>query len=968
MDAAVPESGGPPLREGVPRARAAAPAPRPNRRRSVVDRSRLQQRIAGIWLRASSPERARAEVLELLKDALERGRALLRQRLEAGEAGGLETAQGLCFLTDQVVRIVYDHVGKDLYPLHNPSTAERLALVAVGGFGRGELAPGSDVDLLFLLPYKITPRSEQVVEAVLYFLWDLGFKVGHATRSVEDCLRQARQDQTIQTNLLEMRFLWGDQSLYLELKRRYDTEVRAGHEAAYVEAKLGERDRRHKRFGEGSRYVLEPNIKEGKGGLRDLQTLFWLAKFVYGVDSVKRLIEKGVFTRAEARRFDKALDFFWALRCRLHWATGRAEERLTFDLQAQLAPDMGYKAHAGTRAVERFMKHYFLMAKDVGGLTRIFCAQLEAEYNRRSRFRLPSFRRRRRIEGFKVEGDRLAVSGPEQFRERPLDLLRIFRVAQKHELDIHPDALRWITQNLKRIDKALREAPEANRIFLEILTSEQDPEIALRRMNEAGVFGRFVPDFGRVVSQMQFNMYHHYTVDEHTIFAIGILHAIEQGALAKEAPIATEVVHKVLSRRLLYVAVLLHDIAKGRAGDHSEVGARVAQRLCPRLGFSDEETETVAWLVLHHLKMSDTAFKRDIDDPQTIRDFADLVQSTERLRLLLVLTVADIRAVGPNVWSAWKAALLRELYARTEELLSGGLITEGRERRIEAAQQALAEVLVEWPAEAVAAQLDKGYPSYWLSLDTETHARHARMIRDADSNRRPLTVETRVDRYREVTEVTIYTADHPGLMNRIAGALAICGASVEGARIFTLADGMALDIFYIVDSNGGAFDRPNKLAQLAATVEQTLAGRLRPLQELKRLASPLPSRLEVFTVKPRVLIDNKASRRHTVIEVNGRDRPGLLYRLTWALTRQNLIIDTAKIATYGERAIDVFYVHDALGGKVEAEAKLKRIRAGLLEALDSGLCQAEGAPPRPAPARPAKPAAKRAPPAGAAQQ
>ncbi len=966
MDAAVAKENG--LAARGKEDHAAGPAAPRRRRRAIVDRSQLQERIAGIWMRASGPERARSEILELLKDALERGRNEARRRLDAGEAGGVETAQGLCFLTDQVVRLVYDHVAKDLYPLHNPSTAERLALVAVGGFGRGELAPGSDVDLLFLLPYKITPRSEQVVEAVLYFLWDLGFKVGHATRSVDDCLRQAKGDQTILTNLLEMRFLWGDQPLYLELKRRYDAELRAGGEAAFVEAKLAERDRRHKRFGEGSRYALEPNIKEGKGGLRDLQTLHWLAKFVYGTGSIRHLTDKGVFTKAEVRRFDKAMDFFWALRCRLHWATGRAEERLTFDLQAQLAPAMGYTAHAGTRAVERFMKHYFLMAKDVGALTRIFCAQLEAEYNRRSRFRLPSFARRRRIDGFKVEGDRLCVSGPEQFRDQPLDLLRIFRVAQKHALDIHPDALRWITQNLKRIDKTLREDPQANRIFVDILTSEHDPEVTLRRMNEAGVFGRFVPDFGRVVSQMQFNMYHHYTVDEHTIFALGILHAIEQGHLAQEAPIATEVVHKVLSRRVLYVAVLLHDIAKGRPGDHSEVGAKVAQRLCPRLGFSDEETETVAWLVLHHLKMSDTAFKRDIDDPQTIADFAQVVQSTERLRLLLVLTVADIRAVGPNVWSAWKAALLRELYLRTEELLSGGLITEGRERRVEAAQQALREALSDWPAAAVEAHLDQGYPSYWLSLDTETHARYARLIREADANQRPLTVETRVDRYREVTEVTIYTADHPGLMNRIAGALAICGASVEGARIFTLANGMALDVFYIVDASGGPFDRSNKLAQLAATVEQTLAGRLRPLQELKKLASPLPSRLEVFTVRPRVLIDNKASRHHTVIEVNGRDRPGLLYRLTWALTRQNLIIDSAKIATYGERAVDVFYVHDALGGKVEAEAKLKRIRNALLEALDAGLCQAEGAPPAPPPAKGPKPAARRARPAKAAQQ
>jgi [protein-PII] uridylyltransferase len=814
-----------------------------------------------------------------------------------------------------------------------------LAVVAVGGYGRGELAPHSDVDLLFLLPYKITPRSEQVIESLLYFLWDLGFKVGHATRSVDDCLRQAGADVTIMTNLLESRFLWGDQPLFLEFRGRYRAEVQSGSGPRFIEAKLAERDRRHLRYGGGSRYVLEPNIKESKGGLRDLHTLFWIAKFIYHVDEVGKLVDRGVLTGPEARRFDKALDFLWTLRCRMHYLTNRAEERLTFDLQQQIAPLMGYSDHAGARAVERFMKHYFIVAKDVGDLTRIFCAQLEAEHNRRSRFRLPVLGRRKTVGGFRLEGDRLRVKDPEVFARKPIELLRIFQVAQQHDLDIHPETLRWITQNLKLIGKPLREDPKANQIFMDILTSPQGPETALRRMNEAGVFGRFLPDFGRVVSQMQFNMYHHYTVDEHTLFAIGVLHAIEQGQLQEEAPIASEVVHKILSRRVLYLAVLLHDIAKGRPGDHSEVGAEIALKVGPRLGLSAEETQTVSWLVLHHLKMSDIAFKRDIDDPQTIADFVGLVQSPERLRLLLVLTVADIRAVGPGVWNAWKAALLRELYWRAEEVLSGGLTTEGREKRVEAAKRALAEALRDWPQEEIDAHLARGYPSYWLSLDGETHRRHASLVREAERAERPLTIDTRVDPYREVTEMTIYAVDHPGLFSRIAGAFAVAGASVEGARIFTLANGMALDIFYIVDAAGGPFDRPAKIAKVTAAIEQTLSGRLRPMQELTRRTPKIPSRFAVFKVPPRVLIDNKASRNHTVIEVNARDRPGLLYNVTQAITRLNLIVDSAKITTFGEHAVDVFYLHDALGSKVENPAKLKRIRERLLEALELPGCK-----------------------------
>ena len=478
----------------------------------------------------------------------------------------------------------------------------------------------------------------------------------------------------------------------------------------------------------------------------------------------------------------------------------------------------------------------------------------------------------------------------------------------------------------------IRDNPEANRIFIEILTSIKDPETTLRRMNEAGVLGRFVPDFGRVVAQMQHDMYHVYTVDEHTVLAIGILRGIEDGSYIEEMPISSEVVHKVKSRRALYVSLLLHDIAKGRGGDHSELGAEVALELCPRFGLSEEETETVEWLVRYHLLFSNTAFRRDINDPQTILDFCEIVQSVERLRLLLVLTAADIRAVGPNVWNAWKAGLLRDLYEAAEDRLTGGLSHVGREVRIEHAKNEMREFLVDLPAEAVEAHITRGYPSYWLSFDVDIHAWHARIAYEAKFRAEPLTIKSRVDTSKAVTELTIYAIDHPGLFSRIAGAMAVSGAHIVDAKIFTTTDGMALDTFWIQDDNGGAYDRADKLARLYTRIEKTLAGDLRPWEELEK-ETGLSNRMSVFKVAPRVLVDNAASRTHTVIEVNGRDRPGLLYDLTRALSALSLQISSAHITTFGEKAVDVFYVKDVFGWQVTHERKLDQIPADLLTTM-----------------------------------
>ena len=910
--------------------------------RAIVDRRAVIGQLADLAAEDLPKNKRRMRVLDLFKQVLTQGRAEVRRRFDQ-TGDGTRTVAENCFLIDQLVRLVHDFAAEHEFPQGVRTAGETMSLVAVGGYGRGELSPHSDIDLLFLLPYKRVPYHEQVVEYILYMLWDVGLKVGHSTRSVEDCVRNAKADLTIRTALLEMRWLWGDQALFSELWERYKAEIMAHTAVDFVESKLAERDSRHSQMGD-SRYVLEPNVKEGKGGLRDLHTLYWIARYMYRVKDMAELVDAGIISRPAARRFAKAQAFLWTVRCHLHYLTDRPEDRLTFDVQPEIAVRMHYAERPCSRGVERFMKHYFLIAKDVGDLTRLFCALAEEQHKRKPR-RLQLgklFSRRSVVEGFFLEGGRLNVSTPDQFETDPVAMIRLFHAALEHEVDIHPGALDLVHRNLKRINSAVRVDPAANRLFLDMLTSHKNPEVALRHMNEAGVLGRFIPDFGRVVAQMQYDMYHVYTVDEHTVQALGVLHSIERGELVEEAPACSEIIHQLVSRRALFVAVFLHDIAKGRGGDHSVIGAELALKLGPRLGLTDEETETVAWLVREHLSMSRIAFKRDIDDPKTLSDFAAHVQSPERLRLLLCLTVADIRAVGPTVWNAWKAGLLRELYLRAYEVMTGGLSGTARGARVKAAQDSLrAELLkLAWPPEEIEAHLARGYSSYWTTYDTATHLRHARLVREAEAVRAPLTVEPRVDTHRAVTEITVYTGDHPGLFSQIAGAMAMSGANIVDAKIITLANGMALDTFCIQDSDGGPFDSPGKLAKLSACIEQVLSGRTRLDRELAARKGKLPSRAHVFKVPPRALIDNKPSRNHTVIEVNGRDRPGLLYDLTNAMTNLGLQISSAHISTYGERVVDVFYVKDVFGHKVEHDRKLEQIRLTLLKALDDPAAKA----------------------------
>ncbi|PWG02397.1 [protein-PII] uridylyltransferase [Sphingosinicella humi] len=899
-----------------------------SQRRAIVDRRALADEIAGLGARG------KARVTKLLKQALADGRAEIARRLAEKPWQGRETATAYAFLTDQVVRLAYDYVTQQLYPRPNPTAGERLTLMAVGGYGRGEMAPCSDVDIAFVTPWKPTPWAEQVIEALLYLFWDLGLKIGHSSRSVDDMIRIAAEDHTVRSAILESRYLWGDEALFDEAQGRFWKEVVAGRARAFVTEKLEERNARHKRLGD-SRYVVEPNVKEGKGGLRDLHTLFWIGKYVYRVRSVPELVEKGLLTLDELRQFQKAERFLWAVRCHLHLVAGRAEDRLTFDYQREIAERMNYADRPGKSPVERFMQHYFLHAKAVGDLTGVFLAHLDEQFaGSGRRFGLPALRRRpRKLEGFVLDRGRLALPNDIFFEEDPVRLLQMFALADRHQLEIHPLAMRAASRDARLIDNDVRDDPRANALFLDVLTSPRDPETVLRWMNEAGVFGRFVPDFGRVVAQMQFDMYHHYTVDEHSIRAIGLMAKIERGELKADHPISTAIIHQISSRRALYVAVLLHDIAKGRGGDHSILGAEVAHQLCPRLGLDDAETETVAWLVRWHLLMSATAFKRDLADPKTIADFVGRVKSLERLRLLLLLTVVDIRAVGPGVWNEWKRQLLRELFEAAEELLRLGHKQKGRRQRVEATQEDLANRLG-WDASRLARLGWRLPDSYWLAEPIEVLEANARFVDRAD--RAPATTGplwAGVQPERGGTLVTIYAKDQPGLFYRVAGAISLAGGNIIDARIHTTNDGMALDNFLVQDLRGLPFDDSHQLERLEEAVTAAVAGQEPRMDRLEAKALPLP-RAEAFPIRPAVFIDNKASNRYTVVEVNARDRAALLSGLAHALSQSKATIHSAHIATYGERAVDVFYITDLHEGKIERPARLKAIRERLLKAAD----------------------------------
>lgn len=910
----------------------------------------MQTALATALDRARQPDGtvSREDAVSLFRRHIGRHHGEIRRLFEGRQLKGIAAAATLAQLMDGAIDSLF-HLAQAV----TGAPEGGLCLCATGGYGGGLLAPYSDIDLLFLTVAAPSPQTTAQVEYMLYFLWDLGVRVGHATRSIEGCLEAAREDLTIRTTLLDARRIVGAEDLFSDFGARFSE----GDESAlsFIHDKIDEREKRHKRFGDNP-YMVEPNIKEGRGGLRDLQTLNWMTRVLQDANGLNpaskhRLHEPafttlGLLTDQEANRARRAWNFLWTIRLHLHYIAGRADERLAFDVQPVIGGRMGYAGHGRQQGVERFMRHYFLTTREVMRLSRILEPSImqrlqgpirEAAYHGTTLTADDAMH-------FRLINEQIAPADTQCFDSDPRLMVRMLDAACRDNLALHPTAIQQLIRNERRI-ASLRDDPMTMRVFLNLLMrptgmnrEHAQPSGAdwLTILNDTGFLGALLPDWSRIVGQMQFDTYHIYTVDEHNIEAVRMLGLIEAGAMADEIPLAYDLARDMQSRRAMYVATLLHDIAKGRGGDHSVLGAEVAQHVCPQLGLDAEETETVSWLILHHLLLSQTAFRRDIDDPRTILDLADIIQSPERLRLLLLLTIADMRAVSPNVWNAWKATLLRELYSRVAEVLEGGLAATERDERVSHAKELVRDGLLQQgvPQEQSDHFLTLGYAGYWLGFDADTHMRHARLVLDSETHSAPLTIEATPIPQRDVTEITIFSADHSGLFSQIAGGLAVAGASIVDARIHTLSDGMALDTFWVQDGNGRAFDTPLQLARLNSLIEQSLSSRLPVDAELDRMNDQRATRrMRAIHVPSRVVIDNRASERHTIIEINGRDRPGLLHDITRTLSEQSLQISSAHITTYGMRAVDVFYVRDLVGTKVTSETRMAEIRAALLATM-----------------------------------
>jgi len=903
----------------------------------VFDLLAVRRTIDSEIAAAKTPAARRGCIVRHLKIALDQGRDAIAAAFTDRPHAARETVAAYSYLTDGVVTTIFDTARLHLHPLPNPTDGERLSLLAVGGYGRAEMCPFSDVDLLFLTPYKLTPWAESLIESMLYIFWDLHLKIGHSSRSLRDCIAMAHEDYTVRTALLERRFLCGDPGLAEKLDQMLWSELFRNTGAQYIEAKLAERTTRHRKQG-GQRYVVEPNVKEGKGGLRDLQTLFWIAKYVNGVTKAIQLVKAGVFTEAEYVSFNRAETFLLAVRCHLHLLAGRAMDQLTFDMQVEVAERMGYVDKGGRRGVEHFMQEYFRHANKVGELTRILLTALEADHKKQAPSLVGFFRRKKKARpGYAIKQNRISFDDRAAFLADPLNLLRIFDEAMRTGYLLHPDAMRAIAANLNLIDDKLRRSPEAVRLFMDLILKYPNPERALRRMNELGMLSAILPEFEPIVAMMQFNMYHHYTVDEHIIQVISALAQIEHGELDDDLPVASTIVKAGgVNRKVLYLALLFHDIGKGRAEDHSVLGAQIARRVCPRLGLKQADTDTVEWLVRYHLLMSDMAQKRDLSDPRTIRDFAKAVRNRKRLDLLLLLTVCDIRGVGPGTWNNWKAQLLRTLYKETARALENGLEDLNRETRGTEARRRLREALPDWDKAALRAETQRHYPPYWQGLDTDTHVVFAKLLSTIGEG--DIKINMKPDPDRDATRACFAMADHPGIFSRLAGALALVGANVVDARTYTSNDGYATAVFWVQDSEGTPFEE-SRLGRLRSMIGKTLKGEvvardaLQPKDKIKK-------RERGFRVPTSITFDNDGSEIYTIIEVDTRDRAGLLYDLTRTLAGNNISIASAVIATFGEQVVDTFYVKDMFGLKFYSESKQRSLERKLREAIEQGAARA----------------------------
>lgn len=837
-----------------------------------------------------------------IRRRLDEDRAAIRRMFHDG-AGGQEMAQALSDRTDILLCTLWRKLA--------PELIGKVELIAVGGFGRGELAPWSDIDLWFLFPADAGEEEMTRIQPFLYALWDAGLKIGYAVRTVRDCIAAMRENWQTATAVMEARLVFGRGALFDQLQEHVIKFFRRRRKA-FVQAKLDEMDARHQKGGKTA-FLMEPDIKEGIGGLRDIQTVFWLAKAWYGAAGGGNLISSGALSVRERQQLLAAQDFLWRCRIGLHLNQRRARDRLSFEQQMRLAEAMRY-AGGDRPAVERFMKDYFRQAGRVVRLSGMIVMHFDELLHP------PRLARPRPIGGGLTERDeRIDIAHQAVFREEPLRLIEVFHLAQQGHRRLNSTVLRRIRADVLLIDDELRADPRAYALFLAILRHERNVAWALKAMNDTGVLGRFIPAFRRVVGLGQFNNYHAYTVDEHTIRTVGEARNFYHRLRTCRTPLASEVAARLPRPELLYLALLFHDIGKGMSGDHSEEGARIAADFCRRAGLDAAACALVPWLVAHHLDLARTSQRYDISDPEVIHAFADRMERRERLDYLYCLTVADIAAVGPQVWTAWKGALLAELYQATAQVLVGDRIDgEAWRKRLAEERKGVLEQATDGARTAVAAGLRLLPDAMVRQLTTERLLQVARFLGGCHGAER---VETVVEREYGGTLVMVHSRSRSGLFAALAGVISDCHASVVSAWAFDLDDGRIIDLFLVQTMEGGMFDHPGDLERMRRKILGVLT------------ADPLPRhrprtdwKVDVLMrqVEPKVALLPRASARFTVVEVTAADRPGILADLAAAINRAEMRIHGAQISTFGERLVDVFFLERADGAPFD-EASRRRL-------------------------------------------
>ena len=872
-------------------------------------------------------------LLTNLKKQLNQFKQKIRQEFLRTSDGSLNVGLNV-ILIDSMLREILNNTHQHVLG----NLDYKLSIIAVGGYGRGELAPHSDLDLLFLIPDDLnkteTKNIEGLVKLILYLLWDLGYTVGHSTRTILDCIKKSKLDLTITTSLLEKRFIAGNEHIFDLLKTKFNSFIANTKTLNFVEAKLKESDLRHKKFG-GSRYVVEPNVKDGKGGLRDLHTLIWILKFAYKVDSISKLINMGALSKNEALAFAEAQRFLLSVRCHLHYRAQREDDRLAMDAQLEIAKSMNFKNTITHKDVERFMKRYFLATKTVGNLTRIFCAAIETEFNKPLRLSFLSFKKSENVDPFSIELGRLYVKNKNILTENPVNIIKLFYISHQKNIDLHPSTLRLVTSLTNLINSEVRPDFNANQMFLNILTSHRDSTRTLRLMNESNVLGKFIPEFQKIVCLMQFDMYHSYTVDEHTIFTISNLHSLKNGKFKDFAPLASKVIQEISSYRCLFVAMLLHDIAKGKKGDHSINGSIVASTVCPRLGLSNEETEIVKWLVLHHLLLSKTAFRYELGDPKTIKDFAEKVKTVEKLKLLLVLTVADIKAVGPEIWNDWKGSLISELYIKSLNLLQKRISNQYVYEYVETTQELFKSNLLKngIKNEVIERYSKNYYKNYWEIFNLQTLINHFHIFKKMLDNKKKFKIYLSRESELQATELIVIAPDHHGLFSVISGLVAASGYDVVSAKIITRSDGYALDTFFIQNKEKKPISEDYLRNKLIKTISFGLEGNFDIEKALNTKWEEIPARFRAVKAPTRIIVDNQTSENFTILDIKCKNAPGVLYKITKTLTSLGIQINTANVSTYGDRVVDIFYIKNAFGSKVDDERTIEKIKYSILKVL-----------------------------------